>query len=73
METFAINALAPLKLAEAFADNVAASERKLIAFQSSRMGSIDDNGSGGDYAYRLSKAALNMAARASPRTCADAA
>jgi hypothetical protein len=27
----------------------------------SRMGSIDDNGSGGYYGYRLSKVALNMA------------
>lgn len=58
-----VNALAPLKLAEAFADNVAASERKLMAFQSSEMGSISGNASGGYYDYRLSKAALNMIAR----------
>jgi NAD(P)-dependent dehydrogenase (short-subunit alcohol dehydrogenase family) len=55
-----INALAPLKLAEALAGNVAASQRKLMAFQSSRMGSIGDNASGGYYAYRLAKNALNM-------------
>lgn len=55
-----VNALAPLKLAEALADNVAKSDRKLMAFQTSLMGSIDDNGSGGAYAYRLSKVALNM-------------
>ncbi len=55
-----VNALAPLKLAEALADNVAQSERKVIAFQTSLMGSIADNGSGGAYAYRLSKVALNM-------------
>ena len=29
----------------------------------SRMGSIDDNGSGSYYGYRISKAALNMAGR----------
>ncbi len=58
-----VNALAPLKLAEALADNVAASERKAMAFQTSLMGSIGDNGSGGAYAYRLSKAALNMIGR----------
>lgn len=58
-----VNALAPLKLAEAFADNVAASERKLMAFQSSEMGSISGNASGGFYDYRLSKVALNMIAR----------
>jgi NAD(P)-dependent dehydrogenase (short-subunit alcohol dehydrogenase family) len=55
-----VNALAPLKLAEALADNVARSNRKVMAFQTSLMGSIDDNGSGGAYAYRLSKVALNM-------------
>jgi NAD(P)-dependent dehydrogenase (short-subunit alcohol dehydrogenase family) len=58
-----VNALAPLKLAEALADNVAASNRKVMAFQTSLMGSIGDNGSGGAYAYRLSKAALNMVGR----------
>lgn len=58
-----VNALAPLMLAEALADNVAASHRKVMAFQSSLMGSIADNTSGGAYAYRLSKAALNMAGR----------
>lgn len=58
-----INALAPLKLVEALEDNIASSERKLIAFQSSLMGSIGDNSSGGYYAYRVSKAALNMIAK----------
>lgn len=58
-----INALAPLKLVEALADNVARSQRKVIAFQSSLMGSVGDNSSGGYYAYRLSKAALNMIAK----------
>jgi NAD(P)-dependent dehydrogenase (short-subunit alcohol dehydrogenase family) len=55
-----INALAPLALAEALKDNVLASQRKLVAFQSSLMGSIGDNASGGHYAYRIAKAALNM-------------
>lgn len=59
MDTVRINALAPLALAEAFADQVAQSQMKVIALQSSRMGSIGDNGSGGRYAYRASKAALN--------------
>lgn len=62
MQLVLVNSLAPLKLAEAFADNVARSERKLIAFQSSQMGSIGDS-SGGYYAYRVSKAALNMVAK----------
>ena len=58
-----INALAPLKLAEALSDNVARSERRLMAFQSSLMGSIGDNASGGYYEYRIAKNALNMIAR----------
>jgi NAD(P)-dependent dehydrogenase (short-subunit alcohol dehydrogenase family) len=63
MDTLKINCLAPLLLVEALADNVAASSRRLIGLQSSRMGSIADNGSGGYHAYRASKAALNMLAK----------
>lgn len=55
-----INALAPLKLVETFIDNVAISEKRLIAFQSSIMGSITANDSGGHYSYKASKAMLNM-------------
>jgi NAD(P)-dependent dehydrogenase (short-subunit alcohol dehydrogenase family) len=62
LDLIRVNSLAPLKLAEALADNVAGSERKVIAFQSSQLGSIG-NSSGGSYAYRISKAALNMAAK----------
>ena len=58
-DTFEVNALAPLMMAEAFADHVAASkDRKLIAI-SSRLGSITHN-DGARYAYRASKTALNM-------------
>lgn len=56
--TFQVNALAPVKLAEAFVDHVAASDRKLMVAISSRLGSIEFN-DGGRYAYRASKAALN--------------
>jgi NAD(P)-dependent dehydrogenase (short-subunit alcohol dehydrogenase family) len=63
LQTIRINSLAPLKLVEALADNVTSSSRKLIAFQSSLMGSVGDNQSGGYYAYRLSKGALNMIAK----------
>ncbi len=58
-ETLGTNTLAPMRMAEAFADHVAASARKQMVFVSSRMGSIGDNGSGGSYVYRSSKAALN--------------
>ncbi|MGE3318456.1 MAG: SDR family oxidoreductase [Candidatus Berkiella sp.] len=59
-QTFLVNSVAPLKMAQAFAQNVANSQRKLIANISSSMGSISDNTSGGYYSYRSSKAALNM-------------
>lgn len=59
-ETFLVNSVAPLKMAQAFAKQVASSHRKLIASISSSMGSISDNTSGGYYSYRSSKAALNM-------------
>lgn len=58
-ETFEVNALAPLMMAEAFAGHVAASkDRKLVAI-SSRLGSITF-ANNGRYSYRASKAALNM-------------
>jgi NAD(P)-dependent dehydrogenase (short-subunit alcohol dehydrogenase family) len=41
-------------------ENVAASERKIIANMSSILGSISYNFSGGRYLYCSSKAALNM-------------
>jgi NAD(P)-dependent dehydrogenase (short-subunit alcohol dehydrogenase family) len=59
-ETFRINTLAPIRVAEALAANVAASDRKTMVFISSVMGSIARNG-GGHYLYRSTKAALNAA------------
>ena len=59
LNTFQINTIAPLRMAEAFVDPVACSQKKLIATMSSKMGSMDDNGSGGCYVYRSSKAAVN--------------
>lgn len=59
--TFRVNALAPLKVAEAFVGHVAASGQKKLVAISSRLGSIGLNDRGGLYAYRASKAALNMA------------
>ena len=58
-----INAVAPVYVANAFEAHVAASDRRLMVFIGTRSGSIGDNGSGGHYAYRCSKAALNMAAK----------
>ena len=60
INTFLVNAVAPLKIAEAFIDHLAKSKRKLIACVSSSMGSITENTSGGYYSYRTGKVALNM-------------
>lgn len=54
------NLIGPMKLVETLVENVAASDLKIMAFVSSRMGSIALNQSGGSYAYRSSKAGLNM-------------
>jgi NAD(P)-dependent dehydrogenase (short-subunit alcohol dehydrogenase family) len=58
-----VNTLGPMRVAEAFVDNIAQSERKLIVTITSGMGSIGDNISGGAFAYRSSKAAVNMVMR----------
>lgn len=62
LATFAINTVAPLQIAHALQDNLAQSPRKVIAFTTSKMGSLTQNGSQA-YAYRSSKSALNMAVR----------
>jgi len=59
VEVFKTNTIAPLMMAQALADNIAKSKRKLIINISSNMSSITDNNSGGEYIYRSSKAALN--------------
>ncbi len=57
---FKINSIAPLKIATAFTPHIAKSELKKLATLSSKMGSIDDNTSGGSYMYRTTKTAVNM-------------
>lgn len=59
LETFRTNVVAPMKIMEALVESVAASDRRIMATLSSKMGSMADNRSGGSYVYRSSKAALN--------------
>lgn len=61
LRQFEVNALAPLLLARALLPHLPAGSK--LALITSRMGSLDDNGSGGYYGYRMSKVALNMAGR----------
>lgn len=60
LHAFQVNTLTTYYLAEAFLPQLRrASQAKLIAM-TSKMGSIEDNSSGGEYIYRSSKTALNM-------------
>jgi NAD(P)-dependent dehydrogenase (short-subunit alcohol dehydrogenase family) len=54
---FEVNALAPLRVARQLVPGLKSGAK--IALMTSRMGSIGDNGSGGSYGYRMSKAAMN--------------
>jgi NAD(P)-dependent dehydrogenase (short-subunit alcohol dehydrogenase family) len=58
---FRVNAIAPLRVTAALRNNLQQGSRVFII--TSRMGSIDDNTSGGSYGYRMSKAAVNMAGK----------
>lgn len=58
-EILRVNVVGPLKVAEAFVEHVARSAQKKCIAISSVVGSIAENTSGGLYAYRGSKAALN--------------
>ncbi|VAW52190.1 Short-chain dehydrogenase [hydrothermal vent metagenome] len=59
LQVFQVNTIAPLKLVEAFFEQLFMGKQKLIACMSSKMGSMADNGYGSCYIYRSSKAALN--------------
>lgn len=60
-QQFEVNALGPLRLTQALLHNLKAGSK--IILMTSRMGSIDDNTSGGSYGYRMSKVALSMAGK----------
>jgi len=60
LQAFRINTMAPLKMAETFAAQIARGKQKTIVTITSKMGSIADNSGGGSYLYRSSKAAVNM-------------
>jgi NAD(P)-dependent dehydrogenase (short-subunit alcohol dehydrogenase family) len=58
---FRVNSLGPLRVTAALRDRLASGSKVFIV--TSRMGSIEDNTSGGSYGYRMSKAAVNMAGK----------
>lgn len=63
LNVFHTNCVGPIQLADALLDNIKSSHDKLVITITSRMGSIADNDSGRSYAYRCSKAAVNMGMR----------
>ncbi|KAI0831583.1 NAD(P)-binding protein [Hypoxylon sp. FL0890] len=59
IKTFGVNTFGPLLLTQALLPNLLKSEKPRLGVMSSRVGSIADNSTGGSYAYRASKAAVN--------------
>jgi NAD(P)-dependent dehydrogenase (short-subunit alcohol dehydrogenase family) len=66
-----VNTIAPLMLVQTFIEQVAASQQKLVAVISSKVGSIADNSSGGSYIYRSSKTAVNQVVKSLSIDLAD--
>ena len=58
LEQYKVNTLGPLRVTRALRHNLGNGSK--LAIVSSRVGSIDDNGSGNNYGYRASKTAVNM-------------
>ncbi|MEE3236469.1 MAG: SDR family oxidoreductase [Pseudomonadota bacterium] len=58
LEQYQVNTIGPLRITRALLDNLREGSR--VAIVTSRVGSIEDNGSGSNYGYRCSKSAANM-------------
>lgn len=58
---FEVNAIAPLYFTSTLLPNLSSGSK--VIMMTSRMGSIEDNTSGGSYGYRMSKVALSMAGK----------
>lgn len=63
LEVLRTNVLSPGRVTGEFADHVARSEKKMIVMMASGLSSLANTWRGGRYAYRTSKAALNMVMR----------
>ncbi len=60
LKGFTVNVLGPMRVLQKLLPNLKASGKAVVGTVTSKMGSIADNSSGGYYAYRVSKAAVNM-------------
>jgi NAD(P)-dependent dehydrogenase (short-subunit alcohol dehydrogenase family) len=63
LQVFHVDTIAPLLLTQKLMPNLRQGNERRIAFMSSKMGSVADNGSGGSYIYRTAKSALNQAVK----------
>jgi NAD(P)-dependent dehydrogenase (short-subunit alcohol dehydrogenase family) len=63
MKSFAVNTVSPIMVTQCLLPSLKLAKMPVVANISSKMGSIADNASGGHYAYRASKCALNMLAK----------
>lgn len=68
---FDTNTCGPLRVTESLLGHLRAGSGRTIVNMTSKMGSVADNGSGGSYAYRASKAALNIVNRSLAHDLAD--
>ncbi|RLB51629.1 MAG: short-chain dehydrogenase [Deltaproteobacteria bacterium] len=66
---FEVNSMGPLRVTSALLGRLGTGSK--VAIITSRMGSIADNGSGGAYGYRMSKAAVNAAFKSLANDVAD--
>ena len=60
LDVFNFNTIAPLIITQKILKNLRLGKDKKLVFISSKVGSIEDNTSGGMYIYRTSKTALNQ-------------
>lgn len=58
LEQYCVNTLGPLRVTQALLNNLSAGSK--VGIVTSRVGSIEDNGTGNNYGYRCSKTAVNM-------------
>jgi len=72
--TFETNTFGPLLLTQALVPSLRASQAQppRVAIVSSRVGSVGDNSTGGSYAYRASKAAVNSVGKSLAMDLKDA-
>jgi NAD(P)-dependent dehydrogenase (short-subunit alcohol dehydrogenase family) len=68
-ESFEVNVIAPVALTQMALPALQKTKKPVVVMMSTLMASIADNASGGYYAYRSSKTALNMVTRSLANDC----